>query len=308
MNIDIISLGELLIDFVPTNRGISFEKAAGGAPANVAVACSRLGLRSGFIGKVGDDEFGRPLRNILKKEGVDTSNVRLERGANTTRAFVSIDDDGEHHFQFHRGADAQLKPDEIDDDYIAGAQVFHFGSISLVTEPARSATLKAVKIAEKNGLTVTYDPNLRLSLWKNMKKARKWIGVGLEMADVVKLNEEEVKFILRLDIEDAAERLLESVDKVFISLGNRGCYYADENSKGYSDPYKVEVRDTIGAGDGFMGGVIYGTLKGWRIERTASFSNAVGALTTNGLGGIPSLPTLNDVLRLIAKFSPMNPE
>lgn len=299
MSLDIISLGELLIDFISTDGGVTFKRAAGGAPANVAVACSRLGLKSGFIGKVGDDEFGRFLRHTLESEGVDVSEVYLEKGARTTLAFVSVDADGERHFQFHRGADALLSPEEIGTEYIQDSRVFHFGSISLISEPARRATLKAVRAARNSGLTVTYDPNLRLNLWENAKKARKWIGAALEMAEVVKLNEEELEFMFGPGVEEGAEKVLETADKVFVTLGKRGCYYADEKSKGYSGPYRVNVIDTTGAGDGFMGGVIYGVLKGWEAERTASFSNAAGALTAIGIGVIASLPKLEDVLRLV---------
>lgn len=288
-----------MIDFISTDGGATFKRAAGGAPANVAVACSRLGLKSGFIGKVGDDGFGRFLRGTLEGEGVDVSRVYPSRRAGTTLAFVWVDKDGERRFQFRRGADALLALDDVDDGYVGGSNVFHFGSISLISEPARSATLKATKAAERNGITVTYDPNLRLSLWRRGEKARRWMMAGLKKADVVKLSEEEVRFMFGLGVEEGAEELLEFTDKAFISLGRRGCYYADGDSRGYSEPYKVEVRDTTGAGDGFMGGVICGILKGWGMGKIASFANAVGALTASRLGGIPSLPTSEEVLRLL---------
>jgi len=299
VSLDVISLGELLIDFISTDGGVTFKRAAGGAPANVAVACSRLGLKSGFIGKVGDDGFGRFLRSTLKEGGVDVSRLYLEKGGKTTLAFVSVDTDGERHFEFCRGTDALLRPEEIDTEYLRSSRVFHFSSISLISESARKATLKAVRAARNSGLTVTYDPNLRLNLWESAKEARKWIGVGLEMAEVVKLNEEELEFMFGPGVEEGAEKVLETADKVFVTLGKRGCYYADESSRGYSSPYQVKVIDTTGAGDGFMGGVIYGVLKGWEAERTASFSNAAGALTVIGIGVIASLPKLDDVFRLV---------
>lgn len=301
MSLDIISIGELLIDFISTDGGVSFRRAAGGAPANVVVACSHLGLRSGFIGKVGNDEFGQFLRDTLKREGVDVSKVRLDRKVGTTLAFVWVDKDGERRFKFRRGADALLELGEVDDDYVRGSRVFHFGSISLISEPSRSATLKAVKVAKKNSITITYDPNLRLNLWKRREMARHWMMAGLRRANVVKLNEEEIRFMFGSSIEDGADELLRFADKVFISLGRRGCYYADKDSRGYSKPYKIGVRDTTGAGDGFMGGIIYGNLKGWGVEKTASFSNAVGALTASKLGGIPSMPALGEVLQLMQK-------
>jgi fructokinase len=297
MSLDVICLGELLVDFI-SKDGVMFKKAAGGAPANVAVACSRLGLKSGFVGKVGDDMFGRFLKGVLEREGVDVSRLYLEKGGRTTLAFVSVAADGERSFEFFRGADALLKPEEVTTDYIRGSKLFHFSSNSLISEPARSATLKAVRAARNNGLKVTYDPNLRLNLWETTKKARKWIGVGMVMAEVVKLNKVELEFLFGPGIERGAEKVLETADRVFVTLGERGCYYADRTSKGYSSPYRVKVVDTTGAGDGFMGGVIYGTLKDWDAERTASFSNAAGALTVRGVGAIDSLPKLGDVLRL----------
>jgi fructokinase len=297
VSLDVVCLGELLIDFI-SKDGVTFKKAAGGAPANVAVACSRPGLRSGFVGKVGDDMFGRFLKGVLEREGVDVSELYLEKGEKTTLAFVSVDAKGERSFEFRRGADGLLRPEEIRADYIRGSRLFHFSSISLTSEPARSATLKAVRVARNNGLKVTYDPNLRLNLWKSAKEARKWIGVGMEVAEVVKLNEEELEFMFGPGIERGAEKVLETADRVFVTLGERGCYYSDGTCKGYSSPYRVKVVDTTGAGDGFMGGVIYGTLKGWDVERTASFSNAAGALTIQGVGVIDSLPMLEDVLHL----------
>jgi fructokinase len=298
VSLDVVCLGELLIDFI-SKDGVKFKKAAGGAPANVAVACSRLGLKLGFVGKVGDDMFGRFLKGVLEREGVDVSELYLEKGEKTTLAFVSVDAAGERSFEFRRGADCLLRPEEIRADYIRGSRLFHFSSISLISEPARSATLKAVRVARNNGLKVTYDPNLRLNLWESAREARKWIGVGMEMAEVVKLNEEELEFMFGPGIERGAEKVLETADRVFVTLGERGCYYSDGTCRGYSGPYRVKVVDTTGAGDGFMGGVIYGTLKGWDAERTASFSNAAGALTIQGVGVIDSLPKLEDVLRLV---------
>lgn len=308
-NLDVITLGELLIDFVSVKRGVylkeapGFEKDAGGAPANVTVACSRLGLKSGFIGKVGADEFGLFLIDALEKEGVDVTNVYLDKMASTMLAFVSVAKDGERDFIFYGEprADMQLAPDEINKDYIARARVFHFGSISLASDPARSATLRAVNAAKDSGLTITYDPNLRLNLWESDAEAKKWIRIGLEKADVVKMDDKEAEFLMGPGVERAAEELLGYVSKVFISLGSKGCYYADDDSCGYSAPYRVNVRDTTGARDGFMGGVIYGILRKWKMEKMASFSNAVGALTTCGTGGIPSLPTLNTVLDLLSR-------
>jgi fructokinase len=178
--VDVVTLGELLIDFVSTESGVSlveapvFQKAPGGAPANVAVGVARLGARSGFIGKVGDDDFGHFLAQTLAQNGVDTSALRFSHQARTMLAFVSLRADGERDFMFYRhpSADMLLRPDEIDRAYVGAARIFHYGSISLISEPSRSATLAAVETAVERGVLVSYDPNLRLNLWSSREQPR----------------------------------------------------------------------------------------------------------------------------------------
>ena len=177
---DAICLGELLIDFVPTVTGVNlieapaFIKAAGGAPGNVAVGLARLGVRSAFMGKVGDDPFGHFLANTLAEVGVDVSPLRFSAEARTALAFVSLRADGEREFMFYRhpSADMLFTPREVDVDAIQHAKLLHFGSISLIGEPSRSATLYAVDAARAAGCLVSYDPNLRLPLWPDAEAAR----------------------------------------------------------------------------------------------------------------------------------------
>jgi len=177
----VISHGEMLIDFVSTVNGVSlieapsFLKAPGGAPANVAVGLARLGVSAGFLGQVGDDAFGHFLAQTLRENNVDVSALRFSREARTMLAFVSLRVDGERDFMFYRqpSADVLYRPEDVDETYVRSAKVFHFGTISLILEPARSATLHAVKIAREAGLTISFDPNLRLNLWPDAKAARK---------------------------------------------------------------------------------------------------------------------------------------
>ena len=201
--VDVVTFGELLIDFVSTVSGVSlieapgFKKAAGGAPANVAVGLARLGVSSGFMGKVGDDDFGHFLAQTLAENGVDVSALLFSDEARTALAFVSVKEDGERDFMFYRhpSADMLMRREEIDHHYIGSAKVFHYGSISLISEPSRSATLAAVEGAREHGLLISYDPNLRLSLWPSPVEARRGIELGWDFADVIKISEEELDFL-----------------------------------------------------------------------------------------------------------------
>ncbi len=177
---DVIACGELLIDFVPTQSGVSlgqaqaFQKAAGGAPANVAVGIAWLGHRAGFLGQVGDDDFGHFLADTLADAGVDVGGLRFSPLARTALAFVSLRADGERSFMFYRhpSADMLWRPEDVDASYCAGTRIFHFGSISLIGEPSRAATLAAVGHARAAGALISYDPNLRLALWPSAEDAR----------------------------------------------------------------------------------------------------------------------------------------
>ncbi|MEM2251137.1 MAG: carbohydrate kinase [Candidatus Hadarchaeales archaeon] len=296
--LDVICLGELLVDMISKDGGKTFTCCAGGAPANVAVACARLGLKTAFIGKVGDDQFGRFLIKTMSEAGVDVDGI-LKDKIGTTLAFVFVDETGERRFEFRRGADANLKPSEIDREKLAGCRIFHFGSISMICEPSRSATLKAIEVARKNGAIISFDPNLRLNLWDSETKAKRMIVQGLKMADIVKMNDEELRFLFGEDIERGVNKVLRYARRVFLTLGPKGCYYAEGDQRGYLGVPDVEVVDRTGAGDGFMGGAIYGTLKGWDVRKTAIFANAVGSLVVTKIGAMPSMPTLEEVLKFI---------
>jgi len=312
---EIIALGEILIDFVSLRKGFplwrapGFLKAAGGAPANVAAGLGKLGADVGFIGKVGNDPFGLFLKNTLQECNVDTSHILISPRYRTTLAFVSLTEEGERDFVFfrHPGADMMLSPEEIDEEYIKTAKILHFGSISLINEPYRSATLRALGIAKENGLLISYDPNLRLSLWENEEKAKEGINLGLSFADIVKLSEEELRFLTGKEIEEGCAEILGAGKKlVVITLGEKGCYYCSREGKGYVEGFKVKVVDTTGAGDGFVAGMLFKILEfgenfSKRGEEIFRFANAVGALTCEKRGAIRGLPTLRQVRRFLAK-------
>ena len=200
---DVIACGELLIDFVSTESGVTlaaapaFKKAAGGAPANVAVGVARLGYRAGFLGQVGEDDFGHFLADTLAEAGVDTGGLRFSAEARTALAFVSLRADGERSFMFYRhpSADMLWRPEDVDAGYAAGTRIFHYGSISLIGEPSRSATLAALGHARAAGALISYDPNLRLALWPSAEAARAGMLAGWQHADLAKVSEEELAFL-----------------------------------------------------------------------------------------------------------------
>ncbi len=314
--VEIVCLGEALIDLISVEKGVSlaqartFEKAPGGAPANVAVGLARLGVQSGFMGKVGDDEFGRFLASTLADNGVDISALLFSQETRTALAFVSLKQGGEREFMFYRhpSADMLIRPEEIDKDYIKGAKVFHFGSISLLSEPSRGATLEALRCAQEHGLFVSYDPNLRLSLWPSPAEARQGIELGWHFADVVKISTEEMEFLAGTsDLDRGTDHLLRSKLKLLvISRGREGCYFATKEERGYVPGYRVATVDTTGAGDGFVAGLLAGLLEiGFRvgsreeITDVLRLANAVGALTVTKRGAIPALPTRDQVSKFI---------
>jgi fructokinase len=232
---DVICLGEMLIDFVATVSGTTledapaFQKAPGGAPANVAVGLSRLGLKAAFMGKVGDDPFGHFLADTLAAAGVDVGSVRFAKEARTALAFVSLGADGEREFTFYRhpSADMLWSPDEVDADLIRGAKLVHFGSISLIGEPSRSATLRAVELAEEASILVSYDPNLREALWSSAAEAKAGMRLGWPRANIVKISEEEARYLTgESDLVRAGRGLWhDRLRLMAITLGCNGCIY-----------------------------------------------------------------------------------
>jgi fructokinase len=308
----VICLGELLIDFVAMQTGISvgeadtFKKAPGGAPANVAAAVAKLGMDAGFLGQVGDDPFGYFLTDVLREVGVDISGLRFTSKARTALAFVSLREDGERSFAFYRhpSADMLLSPGELNLSLIDTYKVFHFGSITLIDDPVRSATLEAVQYARDHGLRIAYDPNLRIALWNNADDARAGMWLGLRYANFVKISEEEVAFMTgKLADEGVGELWTDTTELIMVTRGANGATAFTRDSMTHVPGHSVQAVDTTGAGDAFVAGMLYGILKHGdkypaRLPEIVNFANAVGALTTTERGAIPALPTLSQVLTL----------
>lgn len=302
----IITLGETLIDFTPLdNDNRDFRKNPGGAPANVAVALVRLGAKVSFIGKVGDDLFGKFLLNKLKEENVDITSTFSTKKARTAITFVSLDEKGDRSFEFYidPSADRFLKPEEIKEKVFEDNKIFHFGSISLIDEPARSATLKAIKLAKKNNNLVSYDPNLRLSLWNSVKKAKKIIVSVLDKCDILKVSKEELKFITeKSDIESGIKLIRNNynIPYIFVTDGNKGSYSYHSKLE-YTEAYKVETVDTTGAGDAFVAGILYNFNKVEKkriddefIKKATQFANYLASQAVTHKGAMTSLPKLNE--------------
>ncbi|KAG8390281.1 hypothetical protein BUALT_Bualt01G0067300 [Buddleja alternifolia] len=319
----VVCFGEMLIDFVPTVSGVSlaeapsFKKAPGGAPANVSVCIAKLGGSAAFIGKVGEDEFGRMLADILKENKVDNSGVRFDHQARTALAFVTLRSDGEREFVFFRNpsADMLLRESELDVNLVKKASIFHYGSISLIEEPCRSTHLAAMDIAKKSGSLLSYDPNLRLPLWPSEDAARKEIMAIWDQADIIKISEDEISFLTEGDDPNDDNVVLKklfhpNLRLLLVSEGKAGCRYYTKQFKGRVSGVKVKPVDTTGAGDAFMGAVLYCLASDVnliedekRLREALFFANACGALTVTQNGAIPALPTKEAVQEIMAQVS-----
>jgi fructokinase len=306
---DIVCLGELLVDMFPAELGRSlvevsaFRPKPGGAPANVAVAAARLGAQSAFIGKVGDEAFGHHLAGVLRAEGVDIRGMRYDPEARTGMAFIAMPDENSYDILFYRnpGADMRLRADELDREMLAGTRAFHFGSISLIQEPSRAATLEAARIARESGALISFDVNYRPDLWSR-EEARQRVLDTVPHVDLLKVNEVEVDILTGGADPDTASRELLALgpDLCVVTLGPEGSYFRAAGGGEYVPPFRVKTVDATGCGDAFIAGLIWQLIRrgGWREQLTVArmrevlrYANAVGALTALAQGVIPALPT-----------------
>jgi fructokinase len=313
---EIVTTGELLVDLIAEPAGLAvaeaerFVPAAGGAPANVAVGAARLGGDVAFLGKVGDDPFGRKLAALLQSEGVDVDGLRFDAAARTGLAFVALREGGEREFSFYRNpsADMLYRPDEVDLDLVRSARILHFGSISLIHEPARSATLLAVEEARSAGVMVSFDPNLRPALWPDAGAARSGLLLGWELAQVIKASEEELEFLAGNAGPDAARDLMHpGLELLTITRGSRGVDYLARDHEGDLPGFAVEARDTTGAGDAFVAALLESLARRADLSRRPDElraalrrANACAALTVTRHGAIPALPSRSELERFLA--------
>lgn len=311
--LDVVALGELLIDFAAKSTDAAgyptMAANPGGAPGNFLAALNAYGKKTAFLGKVGQDAFGRLLLSTLEQAGIETKGIITDSSVFTTLAFVTFDEHGDRSFSFARkpGADTQLRWEEIDTRLIDDAKVFHFGTLSLTDEPARTATQKAVAYAKSKGKLVSCDPNLRLPLWPSEDAAKEQILWSLRQADVVKISDNEVEFLWGCTPEAGAEKLLEEfgVSLAMVTLGPDGCLLKTKHAAYRAHCPKVHPIDTTGAGDIFGGSAMarllelakpIDALKPEDLAYIGTFAATAASLSTEHSGGIPSIPNKDSVL------------
>lgn len=313
--VEVVALGELLIDFTTVkNDEAGYPTMAahpGGAPANFLAALSRFGIKTGFIGKVGDDAFGRLLESTLEKSDISTEGLIFDPMHFTTLAFVTLDEKGNREFSFSRnpGADTFLSFPEVNYDFISEAKFLHFGSLSLTDEPSRTAVVMAVNEAKRYRTLLSYDPNLRLPLWFDEDEAREQLIWGLKQADVVKISDEEVDFLFSLPPEEGAKFIMNEFKNIklcYVTCGENGAYFINRNALGFVPALKgLNVVDTTGCGDIFGGSAMFGLLKSGKAPEDLTeeeltgivrFASAAAGLSAEKEGGISSVPHLNEVI------------
>lgn len=307
---EITAIGEVLIDLTQTGtneHGVPlFAANPGGAPANVAVAAARLGASAAFLGKVGQDGFGAYLRRVLEENGVDASGLRVGSEP-TTMAIVSVDPRGERDFRFVRGADQTLSPEEVSERAVEGTKILHFGSVSLTGGLARNATIFAARQARRAGVVVSYDPNYRASLWNSREEAAQWMTIPLPLVDILKLSEEELPLLAGCaDLEEGSRKLEEGgVSLILITLGDKGAFCRWHGESFLVPGVSVQVADTNGAGDTFLGAVLSrlcrregGPLEGLtagELRTIVDYANRAAARTCSRSGAIPAMPTADEL-------------
>ena len=311
-NIDVTALGELLIDFIQngtSEQGNSlFEANPGGAPCNVLAMLSKLGHKTAFIGKVGNDSFGKQLKDVLEEVGIDATNLTMDDEVHTTLALVHTFADGDRDFSFYRnpGADMMLTEEEIPEDLIGNSKIFHFGTLSMIHEGVRNATKRALEIAKKSGCIISFDPNLRTPLWDSLETAKEQVLYGLNYCDILKISDNEIQWLTgKEDYTDGVNWILDRyhIPLILVSMGKEG-------SRAYYDGKMVEVKpflqkntiETTGAGDTFGGCVLhyiceYG-LEGLiedNLEEMLTFANAAAALITTKKGALRVMPSREEI-------------
>lgn len=323
MKHDVIALGESLIDFSPVSQDAegypTLAAHPGGAPANYLAALAKYGARTAMIGKVGDDAFGRLLLSSMERAGIDTAGMITDPAYFTTLAFVTLSENGQRDFSFARkpGADTGLCFEEIDLSLLADCRILHMGTLSLTDEPARDATRKAVAFAKENGVLISCDPNLRKPLWDDLDRAKEEMLWSIGQADIVKLSDEEAKFLWNVGPEEALQIALREygVRLVFVTCGADGAWYANKKACGYVPAEKdVHPVDTTGAGDIFGGSAAWKFLETGKdpeelskeeLAEITGFACTAAGLSTEKYGGISSVPEFSAVMGSFPKcFSP----
>ena len=317
---DVVALGELLIDF--TENGTSgqgnpvYEANPGGAPCNVLSMLNRLGHQTAFLGKVGNDIFGRQLRSTVESAGINVEGLLTDEDVRTTLAFVETKPDGDRDFSFYRnpGADMMLREEEVRDDIIADAKIFHFGTLSMTNEPVRSATKHAIAVAKENGALISFDPNIREPLWKDMEEAKEQTAYGLSVCDILKISDNEIQWFSGKEDYTEGIRMLQQTYQIPLIL----LYMGRDGSRAYYKNMIVEIPaflqkntiETTGAGDTFGACCLHYILQYGLMELTEqqlkdmlTFANAAASIITTRKGALRVMPSLEEIQNYFESIS-----
>lgn len=312
---DVVALGELLIDF--TENGMSaqgnplYEANPGGAPCNVLAMLSKLGHKTAFVGKVGDDFFGRQLKGAIEEVGICGDYLRMDPKVHTTLALVHTFSDGDRDFSFYRdpGADMMLTADEIPEELLRDTAIFHFGTLSMTHEGVRAATKKAIAAAEDAGCMLSFDPNLRFPLWKSKEEAREQVLYGLNHCDILKISDNEIQWLTgETDYTKGVEWIRERyrITLILVSMGKEGsrAYYGEKMAQ--AAPFlREDTVETTGAGDTFCGCVLHyllehdvNSLSEEQLQEMLTFANAAASIITTRKGALRVMPEEREILAL----------
>lgn len=312
---DVIAMGELLIDFTMNGQSEQgnnlFEACPGGAPCNVLALLNKMGKKTAFFGKVGNDQFGTLLRGTLKAVGIDTSHLLIDDAVNTTLAFVHTFPDGDREFSFYRnpGADMMLTEKEVDPEFLAQAKIFHFGTLSMTHDGVRAATKKAVKAAKENGALISFDPNLREPLWSSLELAKAQMEYGFSQCDILKISDNEIQFVSGKEDYDEGIRYLQEtyqIPLILLTMGKAGSRAYYKGMRVEQAGFAVKAIETTGAGDTFGGSSLnyllehdFNHLTEEELKEMLQFANAAAAIVTTRKGAIRAMPEREAVEMLI---------
>lgn len=312
---DVTALGELLIDFPMYGRSDQgnnlFEACPGGAPCNVLALLNKMGKKTAFIGKVGQDQFGTLLKETITEAGIDASNLVMDPEVNTTLAFVHTFPDGDREFSFYRnpGADMMLRPEEVNTEVIAQTKIFHFGTLSMTHDTVREATKKALAAAKENGCLISFDPNLRPPLWSSPDLAKEQMEYGFTQCDILKISDNEIQFVSgKEDYDEGIAYLQERyhIPLILLTMGKEGSRACYKGMRVERPGFTVKAIETTGAGDTFCGSSLtyilehdFHNLTEEQLGEMLTFANGAAALVTTRKGAIKAMPEREEVLSLI---------
>ena len=314
-NFDVIALGELLIDFTMNGQSEQgnnmFEACPGGAPCNVLALLNKMGKKTAFLGKVGQDQFGTLLKDTITEVGIDSTRLVMDPEVNTTLAFVHTFPDGDREFSFYRnpGADMMLSESDVDPEFIGQAKIFHFGTLSMTHDGVRAATKKAVQAARENGCLISFDPNLRPPLWSSLELAKEQMEYGFGVCDILKISDNEIQFVSgKEDYDEGIAYLQEKyqIPLILLTMGRDGSRAYYKGMRVQKPGFSVKAIETTGAGDTFCGSSLtyilehdFDSLTEEQLGEMLTFANAAAAIVTTKKGAIRSMPERDEVTALL---------